>query len=378
MSPIPLYNLQGESTQQNMFAVDSMKSVGSHFVPVYACAMQVPATQPMQVCAMLPDQMPIMQPALCQPLDLWGQTTAWNNCAYTCFPQPAIGQMAIVEMQLVRAEVVPMPVEQDGVQNYLANGPMSVQGAVWTLSKDPAGCRAVQQAFDEAECDADRIVLASELHTHVCDALKCANANYVLQKCISTMRPADSQFIISELQQAGPGAVARAARHRYGCRVLQRLFEHCSPNQLHEIAEDLLQHAVPLCSHIFAKYVMQHLLEHGTEDQINRLTDILASNARMMGEDGSGSAVIGKALEHASPSSQAALVRALLEQPGLLADMACSRHGHLAAKLALQLAEAPHKWAALNELVGQHDKLKASRYGRVLNVFVQKCLEGQQ
>jgi pumilio RNA-binding family len=324
------------------------------------------------------DQMPIMPTAVFQPIDMWGQTSAWNNSACPSLSQLPIGPMGIFEMQPIQPEVLFTQVEQNGVQNYLPQGPMSVRGAVWELSKDPSGCRAVQQAFDEAKCDADRVTLASELHTHVWEALKCANANYVLQKCISTMRPVDSQFIINELQLAGAGGAARAARHRFGCRVLQRLFEHCPPNQLHEIAEDVLLDAVPLCNHIFAKYVMQHLLEHGTEDQINRLTDILAANARTLGEDGSGSAVIGKALEHACPSSQAALVRALLEQPGLLADMACSRHGHLAAKRALQLAEAPHKWAALNELVRQQDKLKASRYGRVLNCFVQKCLEEQQ
>jgi pumilio RNA-binding family len=361
-----------------MFAADNMKTAGTHFYPFYACAMPVPATQPIQMAVIPSDHMNSMQPAVFQPMDMWGQTAGWNQCAYPCLSQPAIGQMVIVEMPLVQPESVPTPVEQNGVENYIPNGPMSVRGAVWKLSKDPSGCRAVQQAFDEAECDADRVTLAAELHTHVWDALKCANANHVLQKCISTMRPVDSQFIISELQQAGPGAVARAARHRYGCRVLQRLFEHCPPNQLHAIAEDLLLDAVALCSHLFAKYVMQHLLEHGTEDQINRLTEILAANARSLGEDGAGCAVIGKALEHASPSSQAALVQALLQQPGLLADMACSRHGHLAAKLALQLAETPHKWEALNELVGQHEKLKASRYGRVLNVFVQKCMEEQQ
>jgi len=236
----------------------------------------------------------------------------------------------------------------------------------------------VQQAFDDATCDDHRVLLASELHTHVWESLKCSYANHVIQKCISTLRPIDSQFIIDELLQAGPGSVAKAAKNRYGCRILQRLFEHCSPGQLNQIADHLLIDAVSLCGHTFAKYVMQHLLEFGTSNDISRLTDILAMHAGALAADGSGCAVIGKALEQASGPSQACLVQKLLLDPGLLADMACSRHGHLAAKLALQLADPPHKWVAVNRLSDQQEKLKASRYGRVLFSFMQKVMIGEE
>lgn len=164
--------------------------------------------------------------------------------------------------------------------------------------------RALQQAFDEAGCDDVRVLLASELRTHAWDAMKCANANHVLQKCIGTMRPMDSQFIIDELVHAGPGAVAKAARHRYGCRVLQRLYEHCAPDQMRPISEDLVKDALPLCRHIFAKYVMQHLIEHGSDEHVAALTQMLALHAPALGADGSACAVIGKALEHSGSMAQ--------------------------------------------------------------------------
>ena len=50
-------------------------------------------------------------------------------------------------------------------------------------------------------------------------------------------------------------------------------------------------------------------------------------------------------------------------------------HGHLAAKLALQLSDGFRKRVALTELADKHyDKLKASRYGRVLIAYVRKCM----
>merc|ERR1719247_76669 len=45
--------------------------------------------------------------------------------------------------------------------NYLPRGVMSVRGLVWKLAKDANGCRALQQAFEEASCDDDRMLLAS-------------------------------------------------------------------------------------------------------------------------------------------------------------------------------------------------------------------------
>merc|ERR1719326_2532951 len=84
-----------------------------------------------------------------------------------------------------------------------------LQGCIWRLSTDGQGCRLVQEVLTDAACDDERIVVASELHTHVWEALRCPNANHVLQKCIDTMRPADSQFIIDEILEGGPGAILR-------------------------------------------------------------------------------------------------------------------------------------------------------------------------
>merc|ERR1719199_226882 len=119
-------------------------------------------------------------------------------------------------------------------QVFQMPSPSPLQGQVWDLARYQQGSRDVQQELDDAD-DYTRVVLSRELQTHVWEASKCPHANHVLQKCIETLRPSDSQFIIDELLQSGPRAVARAARHPYGCRVLQRLLEHCSADQMKTI-----------------------------------------------------------------------------------------------------------------------------------------------
>lgn len=250
----------------------------------------------------------------------------------------------------------------------------SLSGHVWELARDDKGTRLLQQALDNAGSDNARTILAFELRTHVWEALKCPFANHFLQKCISTLRPADSQFIIDELLQEDLKAVLKVARHQYGCRILQRLLEHCTPVQMHLLVESLLTDAVALSKHTYGNYVMQHLLEHGTESHIERLTALLAHNFFTVGNDNFGPAVLTKALEHAKPAQQMALAHALLEVPGLASTMAKTRHGTSAVKTALLHADKSWRAGAFIDLMGQREDLRKSRYGRSLVKFMEEYL----
>lgn len=251
--------------------------------------------------------------------------------------------------------------------------PFDLRGQVWALSRTAEGSRDVQQALDDTNSDHLRAAVASELRTHVWQAIKCRHAHHVLQKCIETMRREDFQFIINELFHTdGPMGVGAAARHRYGCRVLQRLFEHCSPTQLEVIVEHLLSDAVELCKHTWGVYVMQHLFEHGTESQIAKLSQILTKHTAMLSADELAPSVFSKAFTHASSEHCIALAHALIAQPGLLITMGCLRHGHVAAKEALDLVDHHARLGAIANLSSQMHKLKSTRYGRRLAEFVEK------
>merc|ERR1719329_1781251 len=125
-----------------------------------------------------------------------------------------------------------------------------LRGRVWRLARHSQGCRDVQRALEEADEDgANRI--ADELRGHVWHAVECCNANHVLQKCI-VCAPGAPEFIIAELLAWGPDGSKYLAKHRFGCRVFERL-----------LVDQVLQDVVGLCTHQFANYVMQHLFEFG-------------------------------------------------------------------------------------------------------------------
>jgi pumilio RNA-binding family len=242
-------------------------------------------------------------------------------------------------------------------------------GNVWKMAKDSQGCRFVQEAFDNASNDEERMALTAELKGHVWEALKCQNANHVMQKCISVIRPLSAQFVIDELMARGPGGAAQAARHRFGCRIIERLLEHCSLEQVSPLVQDLLTDAVAMSTHIYGNYVVSHLLEHCGPEVVLQITASLQKHVSTMPADGYAGTVIGKALSHASKESARSLALSVLQDPERLTVMACSRWGHQAVKQALQLADAPERQKACAELSWRSNRLRSSRYGRLVATF---------
>jgi hypothetical protein len=213
---------------------------------------------------------------------------------------------------------------------------------VWELAQQPHGSREVQQALSSANNSEDFLALACELSGHVVEAMQCPHANYVLQSCISADVPAAVQLVMREIIDAGAEAVLQAARHRFGCRVIERLFEVCTVpelgllDELSALADCLIDDACALCLHPYGNYTMQHLLLHGLEEHRKQLHRFLKERVLDMAAHFYASAVIGQALQHGLEDDKLELARALVRSPGLLNAMARSRHGRAAADLAVE------------------------------------------
>jgi hypothetical protein len=249
-----------------------------------------------------------------------------------------------------------------------------IQGQVWRLAQDSRGCRKIQQILEDAQSNSERALIASELRTHVWEAIWSPHANYVIQKCISTMRPCDSQFIIDEILQQGPGAVFAIAAHQYGCRVLQRFLEHFPSDRLHVLIEDALGYVIDLSKHNYGSFFIQHLLEYGEAGHVDKLLQSLTLHASSLASDPCGVTVLGKALTHTCKDAQESLANALASQPRWLVSMSSWRHGYLTAKLTLQAAAPYQQQVALKEVQRCGHKLKNSRYGRKLLTFAEAML----
>ena len=84
----------------------------------------------------------------------------------------------------------------------------------------------ILQALEHVLTD-QQATMIRELDGSVLKCVKDQNGNHVVQKAIERVPSQHIQFIIDTFH----GQVYHLATHPYGCRVIQRMFEHCPEDQ---------------------------------------------------------------------------------------------------------------------------------------------------
>jgi len=245
----------------------------------------------------------------------------------------------------------------------------SCSSQVWELSKSARYCRLVQHALELAD-EHGQLSLVSELKTRVIEATMDPHANHVLQRAVELMRPGAIRFVLEELMQHKRG-VSDLAKHRYGCRVVERLIEHFPPQELAAMVSEMLADAKSLSGHPFANFVMQHLLEHGEQAQRKQLVIAISSSAedlRWLAAHQYACSVLDKALSYCPVDDQRALAKKVLDISGLLPEMAVQRGGFAATqRLFKVIGDEPSLLAkAKLQLTQRASELVGSKHGRAL------------
>ncbi|KAJ6396206.1 hypothetical protein OIU77_021272 [Salix suchowensis] len=112
---------------------------------------------------------------------------------------------------------------------------------------------AVVEALDVIELD-QKAHLIRELDGHVMKCVRDQNGNHVIQKCIESVPAEKINFIFS----AFCGEVATLSMHPYGCRVIQRVLEHCAYElQCEFIVDEILESVFILAQDQYGNYVTQ-------------------------------------------------------------------------------------------------------------------------
>jgi len=240
------------------------------------------------------------------------------------------------------------------------------------LASRAEGTRAVQRALEEASSDDERRELALQFKGHVWNAVMCPHANYVLQRCVTTLPAVEIQFIIDELSRRKD--LCSLARHKFGCRLLQRLFEHCRQDQVDELGDVLISEAIPLSRHCYGNYVMQHLLTHGTDGHRSKFVSVLARSILQVASDMKALGVLNKAFEVCDAELRLILGRAVCNAKGLLVKISQKRRGHQVARLSLEAL--PSGSAELEDayarVLSAREALAKNRFGRSVVKFCER------
>eukprot|EP00931_Biecheleriopsis_adriatica_P011862 TRINITY_DN11294_c0_g1_i2.p1 TRINITY_DN11294_c0_g1~~TRINITY_DN11294_c0_g1_i2.p1 ORF type:complete len:319 (+),score=71.25 TRINITY_DN11294_c0_g1_i2:62-1018(+) len=220
-----------------------------------------------------------------------------------------------------------------------------VEGRVWTLSQD-------------------LLAIAQELEGHVWDAMRCPHANHVVQKCIEKLKPEHLQFVVDALKVED--LAVQASRHKYACRIVQRLVEHCPEEQVKDVTSKIVAETVLIACHPYGNYVIQHLLHHGHGNLKASICQTLCEDIQKICLDSYGCAVVSCVMMSLPRELRTDLAQTLIREPPLLIHLACSRHGYHAAKEVLEALCLEEKQEAEDIFRAEKAKLQSSRYGRVV------------
>jgi len=204
-------------------------------------------------------------------------------------------------------------------------------------------CRIVQKALREARGEDRGMLFAellhgtdSELKAHVKELYESPQGNHVLSQAIDVSTYPQLIMIISALRGLG----TTISKHRYGCRVMRRLLEHCGDREEHigELLDEIVLEADTLSNNGNGTYVIQAMLEYAPGRRKDVVLKLLPRFAELA-SNRSGSLVVERLLSDdvGDMESRELAIQALLRSE--VANIACTRYGSYVMKRVAALQE---------------------------------------
>ncbi|KAA1471147.1 ARM repeat-containing protein [Dentipellis sp. KUC8613] len=306
------------------------------------------------------------------------------------FIQQRLENATSEEKQMVFDEIVPnnaLQLIQDVFGNYviqklfehgtqvqktlLAN---AMEGHILPLSLQMYGCRVVQKAVEYILPD-QQAVFVKELEPHVLKCVKDANGNHVVQKLIERVAPERLAFVT-----AFKGSVFELSTHPYGCRVLQRCFEHLGEEQVRPLLDELHKYAINLMQDQFGNYVIQFVLEHGQPHDRALIISKLRGQMLHMSRHKFASNVCEKALVTADSESRRQLIDEIMTPKGdgvsPIVTMMKDQFANYVLQRALTVVEGDQKEELINKVRPQLVSMRrySSAYSKHL-ISIERLLE---
>jgi len=258
------------------------------------------------------------------------------------FIQQRLEMGDVIEQQIVVKEVLPeiRRLRNDVFGNYVVQklfdfgSPQvksdlraTLKGEMLQLSLQMYGCRVVQKALETLD-EADLPGLLMEFHHNVLSCIHDQNGNHVIQKCIEVVskraRKARSNgdekmysFLNGQIDFVIQDVLVNAETlscHPYGCRVLQRVLEHCDQVRKTEVLDEIMLSHRKLLDDQYGNYVIQHVLQYGREvDRDSILEIVVESGLLRLARQKFASNVVEKLLKYGNGPQRRAVVREMLK-----------------------------------------------------------------
>ncbi|KAG7010537.1 Pumilio-like 2 [Cucurbita argyrosperma subsp. argyrosperma] len=246
-------------------------------------------------------------------------------------------------------------------------------GHILTLSLQMYGCRVIQKAIEVVDLD-QKIKMVGELDGHVMRCVRDQNGNHVIQKCIECVPESAIHFIVSTFFDQ----VVTLSTHPYGCRVIQRVLEHCKDeNTQSRVMEEILGSVSILAQDQYGNYVVQHVLEHGKPHERSAIIKELAGRIVQMSQQKFASNVVEKCLTFGGPTERQLLVSEMLgttDENEPLQAMMKDQFANYVVQKVLETCDDQQRELILSRIKVHLNALKKYTYGKHIVARVEKLV----
>ncbi|KAK6927001.1 Pumilio RNA-binding repeat [Dillenia turbinata] len=248
-----------------------------------------------------------------------------------------------------------------------------LDGHVLTLSLQMYGCRVIQKAIEVVDLD-QKIKMVEELDGHVMRCVRDQNGNHVIQKCIECVPEENIQFIVTSFFDQ----VVTLSTHPYGCRVIQRVLEHCKdPKTQSKVMDEILSSVSMLAQDQYGNYVVQHVLEHGKPDVRTAIILELSGKIVQMSQQKFASNVVEKCLTFCSPEERQVMVNEMLgstDENEPLQAMMKDQFANYVVQKVLETCDDQQRELILSRIKVHLNALKKYTYGKHIVARVEKLV----
>ncbi|XVE59293.1 hypothetical protein DITRI_Ditri05aG0034400 [Diplodiscus trichospermus] len=246
-------------------------------------------------------------------------------------------------------------------------------GHVLTLSLQMYGCRVIQKAIEVVDLD-QKIKMVHELDGSVMRCVRDQNGNHVIQKCIECVPEENIQFIVTTFFDQ----VVTLSTHPYGCRVIQRILEHCEDLKTQsKVMDEILGSVSVLAQDQYGNYVVQHVLEHGKPHERSIIIKELAGKIVQMSQQKFASNVVEKCLTFGGPSERQLLVNEMLgstDENEPLQAMMKDQFANYVVQKVLETCDDQQRELILSRIKVHLNALKKYTYGKHIVARVEKLV----
>lgn len=280
-------------------------------------------------------------------------------------------------------EVTPSPYLKEGVEKDLFAGKVKVslldpiegasdvldfkaeilkelRGRIRCLSYDVYGCRVIQKLLEVTKFD-----IKEEFGGYVIDMVRDQNGNHVIQKCIESFK--EIGFILEDFEKNA----CEMAKHKYGCRAIQRLFENCGEVDCALIIKQILENLEEMVFDQYGNYVVQHILEFGGKEYKDEIFSVVSKDVYSISVHKFASNVMEKCVLVADASQKKRLISEFLAMKGqrpILVNMCLNNFANYVVQRLVDSVDAKGKQKIREMLKPYIAELRKSVYSKqVLN-----------